>query len=297
MPRCCCWRFSLSTFGWCCCCCTVPKSNDTLPLLDAERKIPVTYESLNINEIYVNNSYLKVKNKPKPDKSRIRIITVSDTHMNHSMLRMPPGDILILAGDFTNWKTTKDDQGSVLSWLNNLKQYKHKIAICGNHEVSINENNREETKKMFLDNANVIYLQDDYYEAFGLKFYGTPWHPKRGCLFHAEAFAKSTKDLKQIFNKIPNDTDFIISHVPPFGIRDKETAGNIGSDALLYASRDRVKPIMHVFGHVHGANGISYIKNSDTVFVNTATKVNVFDIIFYDNDNDDNDDDYKVEEI
>ena len=37
---------------------------------------------------------------------------------------------------------------------------------------------------------------------------------------------------------------------------------------------------MHVFGHVHGANGITYLKGCDTTFVNTATKCNVFDVMF-----------------
>ena len=32
--------------------------------------------------------------------------------------------------------------------------------------------------------------------------------------------------------------------------------------------------------NVHGRNGIGCIEGSDTVFVNTATKVNVFDLTF-----------------
>ena len=280
MPTCCGKRFGVSTFHWCCCCCSVPTSKEKLPLLDNTRKIETRYDDTNtINTVYVNPSYLSSKNK-QAQKPRIRIVTTSDTHMHHEMMNMPSGDLLIVAGDFTNWKTTNDNQPAFLQWLASLKQYKYKIAIAGNHEVGINENDPIGTAELFQKQANTIYLQDSSFEAFGLKIYGTPWHPKRGCLFHAEAFAKTTQQLKQTFAKIPNDTDILITHVPPYGIRDNETAGHIGSDTLLYASKDRVKPILHCFGHVHGKNGISYAKGSETVFVNTATTVRVFDIIF-----------------
>eukprot|EP01083_Nonionella_stella_P164331 543508_1 len=278
MPRCCCWRFSLSTFGWCCCCCTVPTSKQALPLLDSKRS-PAIAKCLTTKEIHVPNAYVKLKNK-SPSKSQIRIVTIFDTHMHHSTTRTPPGDILIIAGDFTNWTTTNENTQVVLRWLASLKQYKYKIAICGNHEVGFNEDDPSETAQMFKQKADTIYLQDSSFEAFGLKFYGTPWHPKRGCFFHAEAFAKPTKELKTIFGNIPSDTDVLITHVPPYGVRDAETAGHIGSDSLLNNSRNRIKPLLHVFGHVHGTNGISYLQGSDTVFVNTATTTFVFDVIF-----------------
>ena len=282
MPRCCCWRFILSTFGWCCCCCTVPISNEKLPLLDHERIPPRnTHEScpVPVHQITVPASYTASK-RTTPTQRHLRIVTTSDTHMKHSTLSMPPGDILIVAGDFTCWKTTHDNCGTVLRWLSEQTQYRHKVVIAGNHEVGIDETNPSETAAMFKREADTVYLQDSGFEAFGVKLYGSPWHPKRGCLFRAEAFAKSTKQLEAVFARIPSDTDVLISHAPPYGVMDAETAGHVGSASLLRNCKQRVKPIMHVFGHVHRRNGIGRIKNSDTLFVNTATKVNVFDLTF-----------------
>mmetsp|Transcript_47724 Transcript_47724/g.79180 ORF Transcript_47724/g.79180 Transcript_47724/m.79180 type:complete len:302 (-) Transcript_47724:22-927(-) len=300
MPRLCCWKFSLSTFGWCCCCCTVPTSNADLPLLDPEKQLQVKHEFgssstaqenlTQVRELYVKQSYFERNNK-QATKSRIRLVCTSDTHMHHDRMKMPPGDCLIVAGDITNWRSTTENLPRVLQWLKSLTQYEYKVVIAGNHEVRFNENDAESTKQLFQSQADAIYLQDSACEVYGLKIYGTPWHPKRGCFFHAEAFAKPTKDLQQIFAQIPSDTDILISHVPPYGIRDYETAGHIGSDSLLENSKDRVKPIMHIFGHVHGTNGLSYIQDCETLFVNTATRVNVFDIVCSEDS-----DEYKVEQ-
>eukprot|EP00483_Globobulimina_turgida_P000665 UN00665 len=197
MPRCFCWKFSLSTFGWCCCCCTVPISNEKLPLLDTLRIIPTSFDNkVPINQLYITKSYLLSKNK-EIEKSRIRIVTLSDTHMYHENYSMPEADILIIAGDLTNWRSTKSNIQTVIEWIATLKQYKYKIVIAGNHEVELTENNKSQTVKLFKEQCNAIYLQDDVIELFGLTIYGTPWHPKRGCFFHAEAFGKPTKRIKK----------------------------------------------------------------------------------------------------
>ena len=160
--------------------------------------------------------------------------------------------------------------------------YKHIIIIAGNHETSLDENNPSFYVNWFFTNVgqHCYYLQDTCVELYGLKFWGTPWHPKRGCCYKAEAFGTGLKRIKKLFNNIDIDTDILITHVPPYGIRDTETAGHIGSDTLLKNIRDRIHPYIHVFGHSHHNTGLSYIENCDTLFVNTATRPRVFDITF-----------------
>ena len=93
-------------------------------------------------------------------------------------------------------------------------------------------------------------------KALGLTIYGSPWHLKRGCLYHVEAFAKPTNELERIFGNIPLDTDIMISHVPPCGLRDLNNSRHIGSDSLL-KNMKRVNPILHVFGHIHQQWGVA----------------------------------------
>eukprot|EP00483_Globobulimina_turgida_P002858 UN02863 len=226
MPRrCCCVRVSLSTFGCCWCCCTVPLSKEKLPLLDDERTLTISStKAATIRNVDVPNSYVLSKKKDI-SKQQIRIVTIADSHMHHNSYNMPKGDVLIIAGDFTKWKTTETDITKVMDWINSLTNYQLKIIICGNHEISLNNKTYNELKDLFETKCNAIYLQESSVEYAGLKFYGFPYHPKRGCLFQANSFGANLNKMKQICKNIPNDTDILITHSPPYGIRDKNKAG------------------------------------------------------------------------
>lgn len=66
----------------------------------------------------------------------IRIVCISDTHSRHgNMLQLPPGDVLIHAGDFTNTGSRRDTEEFV-AWMD-AQPYKHKIFIAGNHDTSL----------------------------------------------------------------------------------------------------------------------------------------------------------------
>merc|ERR1712098_329840 len=77
-----------------------------------------------------------------------------------------------------------------------------------------------------------------------------------------------TRDL------IPTNTDVLLTHAPPFGIMDSETSGHVGCEMTLRTVLDRVQPILHVFGHVHGERGVRKLKTNEgeIMFVNAAIK-------------------------
>ena len=55
---------------------------------------------------------------------------------------------------------------------------------------------------------------------------------------------------------IPLDTDVLITHGPPFGILDRcYDDQRVGCEELLKAVK-RVKPKLHVFGHIHENYGL-----------------------------------------
>ena len=89
----------------------------------------------------------------------------------------------------------------------------------------------------------------------------------------------STEELKSKWEKIPFDTNILLTHTPPYGINDltSEYRGGKkldpepqGCKNLLKEVTERVKPKLHVFGHIHGRNGSQKI--GETMFLNAAIK-------------------------
>lgn len=77
----------------------------------------------------------------------VRFVFVSDTHTYHKSLKLPKGDILIHTGDFTYSGGLKEIE-SFSDWLGTL-DFKHKIVISGNHELSFDLEKEAQTKRMF----------------------------------------------------------------------------------------------------------------------------------------------------
>ncbi|CEF63865.1 Calcineurin-like phosphoesterase domain, apaH type-containing protein [Strongyloides ratti] len=104
----------------------------------------------------------------------IRVVCISDTHNKLSDISscIPPGDILIHAGDFTNFGSIEE----IKKFNNDLANLPHtyKIVIAGNHELGFEDNEdeslREEiyinkgTKKGYKELDNCIYIQDKLIE-------------------------------------------------------------------------------------------------------------------------------------
>ncbi len=66
-------------------------------------------------------------------------------------------------------------------------------------------------------------------------------------------------ELKEHFDKIPEDTDILITHMPPFMFLDACQDGRrVGSTSLanMIINRNRLPKLkLHVFGHVHEQGG------------------------------------------
>jgi Icc-related predicted phosphoesterase len=79
----------------------------------------------------------------------------------------------------------------------------------------------------------------------------------------------SEQDRKKVYAQIPQNTDVLIGHGPPFGILDSSPISNLpqGCRELLDTVM-RIRPKLHVFGHIHGAYGI--FQTQQTTFVNAA---------------------------
>jgi Icc-related predicted phosphoesterase len=196
-----------------------------------------------------------------------RITFIADTHAQHdkNMAKdLPGGDFLIHAGDFTN-RGYLQEVKNFCDWYNVLNKYEHKIFIAGNHELGMEEH-PDECAEIIRNYPNITYLQDELIEIDGIKIYGTPWQPK----FFEWAFNldRNGEELKEKWDLIPEDTDILITHGPPFGILDVQSRGQHMGCELLYERVNIVKPKIHVFGHNHFAYGDRYIDG--TLYINAA---------------------------
>ena len=57
-----------------------------------------------------------------------RFVCISDTHTRTGQLKLPPGDVLVHAGDFTNIGAPKDIDGFV-DFLSD-QDFKYKVSKC-----------------------------------------------------------------------------------------------------------------------------------------------------------------------
>lgn len=204
-------------------------------------------------------------------KRTIRVVAISDTHGRQRDQRIrpiPEGDILIHAGDMIRDHRELQGYYDINRFFQEQKSFKHKFYIAGNHDWAF-----QLQKQAVVDMMHgATYLQDQFVEVMGLKIYGTPWQPE----FCNWAFnlPRMGEKLQAAWDMIPDDTDILITHCPPFGFHDTIKPGteNLGCP-LLRKRVEQIKPMVHIFGHIHGGYGatkIDWDNNQSTIFVNAA---------------------------
>ena len=224
---------------------------------------------------------------PLPYGARIRLVCISDTH-THKPSSLPAGDVLIHAGDLTN-DGSLDAIQDQFDWLASLP-YKHVLVIAGNHDSyfdprSRRVQDRKQSGKTLNIAKHVHYLQHSSVElSFPsssaasatsstssvngananvnnnspssnqrvLKFYGAPQIPRCGPDTDF-AFQYGRSDHEDAWTgTTPQDTDILITHTPPRHHLD--LPWGMGCD-FLRKEVWRVKPRVHICGHIHAGHG------------------------------------------
>jgi Icc-related predicted phosphoesterase len=160
---------------------------------------------------------------------------------------------------------TKEEKDIFETWVE--KQcFNLKLVIAGNHDfVYEDPNERKLNGCVFLDETEYIYE--------GVKFYGSPWTPKFGPF----VFMKPRNQLYDIWDKIPDDTDILITHGPPRRILDYVGNGEYVGDVALREKIAEVNPKLHVFGHIHPEYGV--VERAPTVFINAAVSNDALELV------------------
>ncbi|GJJ12500.1 hypothetical protein Clacol_006743 [Clathrus columnatus] len=216
----------------------------------------------------------------RPGSDWTRFVCISDTHSR--IVPVPPGDVLLHAGDLSSHGTLRDLE-ITLNWLKSLPhplKMSASMVLDAARDLVTGEDARE---------SGICYLE---YESFKFdvnghtwKVYGSPAVPR----YVDGAFQYTTPETAE-GNLIPSDIDILLTHTPPHGIHDFSGQGNHAGCPIL-ASRLRaiehnVRTTgrksttatycrLHVWGHIHEARGASIsttILNRERVQVNAAIR-------------------------
>ena len=197
------------------------------------------------------------------------LVCISDTHWEHRRLHVPGGEFLICSGDLCMpWHKDLTDY---LVWMGS-QTHPYKILVAGNHDKLI-QKNKEKYLKICRDQG-IIYLEDSGVEIEGIKFWGSPWTPKRPRSKN-NAFTLTRVELMEKWNLIPADTNVLITHCPPYGIGDCNTdfykgPPYQGGDFGLRKTINRLTQLkVHTFGHQHFGRGL-YKSDTGVYFANSA---------------------------
>jgi len=193
----------------------------------------------------------------------MKLVLLSDTHGYHKDIpQVPNGDLLIVSGDITTYGKM-DEVQAFDSWLGTLP-HKYKVVIAGNHDGWLERADPLVKLAVF---SNALYLEDTETNVEGLRIYGAPWTPM---FYNWHFMLDRGPDLRQKWNLIPAGIDILVTHGPPHGYLDFGVyqKAPVGCEELREVVA-RIKPKLHVFGHVHGSYGLA--RNKHTLFANAST--------------------------
>lgn len=185
-----------------------------------------------------------------------KIACVSDLHGH--LPEIPDCDMLLLGGDYSDniaWYVRK-----MKPWLADIRARGIEIVGCaGNHDFPFQDNPRS------VPSMDWTYLQDSGCERLGLKIYGSPYTR----YFFGWAFNLYEPQLAEKWAEIPDDTDILVLHQPPYMHGDLVADGqeHVGSPSLLARIKE-IQPKLVVCGHIHSAYGRYNI--GDTVVLNSS---------------------------
>lgn len=189
----------------------------------------------------------------------MRIVCLSDTHGLHEKLDVPEGDLLLHAGDFS-MAGRADEIERFDRWLATLP-HEHKVVVAGNHDFLF-EREPARARAML---RSATYLQDELLELAGLRIWGSPWQP----WFFDWAFNVARgPELAAKWALVPDEIDVLVTHGPPAGILDRTSGGEEVGCRDLTQALERVRPRLHLFGHIHESYG--RLERDGTTYVNAS---------------------------
>ena len=194
---------------------------------------------------------------PPRHDGHCRIVVISDTHEQHRLLRIPPGDVLCHVGDVFLWGSA-DSDGYALQklrdfndWLGRMP-HPHKVVVAGNHDVFLEKMGKANVQREL---TNARYLENETWDGpGGLRVWGSPISRANSATSPNKAF--QALDEQALVDAIPADVNCLMVHGHPLTM-----------PALHGVLQSRRIPLC-LFGHDHFAHGAH--KFSHTLGINAA---------------------------
>lgn len=199
----------------------------------------------------------------------MRLVCLSDTHMKHDQVTVPDGDVLIHAGDLATFGGVAQIEQAA-GWLRSLP-HETKIVIAGNHDRVLQSYPKHAESLL----EGLTYLFDSSVQVGEFLFYGSPWQPE----FQSWAFnLPRGEKLREKWDLIPDETDVLITHGPPYGFGDRTyMIGEHQGCAELLEAVGRVQPRLHIFGHIH--EGYGMYNYGETLMINASVANHRYQIV------------------
>lgn len=179
----------------------------------------------------------------------MRVVMISDTHLRHSKVIIPDGDLLIHSGDAL-YDGTRQEYKEFSQWFND-QPHKYKLYIPGNHDQFV-----EEHLELAREMSNFMILVNDTVVVNKYIIHGFPQTP----LFGQWNFMlpRNGHELQTKIDMIPNDCDILISHGPAFGGLDRiKNGSSVGCELLAEKTKQMPNLKLHCFGHIHPSYGVT----------------------------------------
>ncbi len=193
----------------------------------------------------------------------MKVALISDTH---GMLpAYPDADILIHAGDIAldrgqeKWFRTE-----FFSWV---REFGNPVyATFGNHDFT-----QGAMGSMLREKAppNLDFVVDEARLIGGKRFWFSPWSPR----FGDWAWMAPDNSLAAKYEKIPLNTEVIVSHGPPKGAGDYTRiygSQHVGSEALAERMSELTELELVITGHIHEDVGYHSLKGTRVINVSSV---------------------------
>ena len=198
----------------------------------------------------------------------MKICCIADIHENYDF-EVPDCDLVLIAGDIFGHPSF----GIQLFWMNLFEKFVDKIEqrgiqwlmTPGNHDTIFEPNcyhlvpDRIKSRCLIDKHMRYFFTNEDYV-CSSINIYGSPWQPT----FRDWSFNLDEPDLERKWSMIPDTTEILLLHGPPYGILDC----NLGSPSLAARISDLKNLKLCVFGHIHYGHGYKIINGVQ--FVNAA---------------------------
>ena len=196
----------------------------------------------------------------------MKICAISDIHGQFEGLQIQPVDILFICGDIVSLRMQRNIPQS-LSWFKKefIPWCQHQpvdqiYMVGGNHDFLLEKLEKEIKKSLLGTKITILYNEGAEYMDDNGKIW-TIWGSPNCHIFGNWAFMYSDEYNKEMYERMPYNVDFCITHDMGYGRSDQclgfiseyERDLHRGNIPLTEVLEDRC-PKYHFGGHLHTCN-------------------------------------------